>query len=265
MYTAFVEVLKDLWMFATGRDNSRAHLFTQVQLQLPEGRQEKITTIQSAPVLESRVCYVNKTTVPCLQTTQKKFDTLRGIFSYGDAVRVIQQKDQWSFVENSIIQGWVESTALSLQTDEVFPVLVNEYTYTAKSVETHKLRLCLKDELLGGQLALPLQATEYIFYRLKRKGNDFQWPLERPRTPGTWRNILQGKRGVSISLEPKTGSVVECSGEIGDFVLGYVETVTPAEELVVTAMSSTQTGVFLSLTLKKEQWQLWKPVFISFT
>jgi len=270
MPTAFIEVLKDLWDFAnpkqfllsSSKHSPDALVGTQTA---PTSVQTEHVTPVVARSLESRVCFVNTAHLLCLQTPQKKFDSLRGAFKYGDAVKVLQQKDNWSFVENSTTQGWVVTQYLTEDAMDVFPDLQPGEVYEADNQETKKLRLYINDSLLGGDLRLALKSSEYIFYRLQRTGIHVQWPFERPRLPGTWHTILSGKQGVSIGIEPKTGSVLEYVGSEGEPSLAYVETVTPREDILLSGIYEHETGLFQKNEYTKEQWSKWKPVFISFT
>jgi hypothetical protein len=268
MSTAFIEVLRDLWAFVITKpvvsDSSESVLL------LPETSPPATQTPKTPPPLkasfslESRVGYVTQSAVRCLQVPQKKFDTLRGLFTYGEAVKVIQQKDQWSFVESAVVQGWVESKYLTDDKKAVFPQLNSGQTYGANNPETKKLRQYLNDELLGGLLGLPLQPTEFATYQLRRLAIEVAWPLERPRLPGMWQSILSGKRGIAIGREPKTGSVLETTSGPKQF-LAFVESVTPDDSLVISCIGRQQEGVYEKTECTRAQWFEWKPVFISFT
>jgi hypothetical protein len=268
MPAAFIGVLKDLWAFVITKpvvSNPPKSV-----LLLPEASPPATQTPETSPPLkasfslESRVGYVTQPKVRCLQVPQKKFDTLRGLFKYGEAVKVIQQKDQWSFVESAAIQGWVESIYLTEDKKAVFPQLHSGQTYDANNLETKKLRQYLNDELLGGLLELPLQPTEFVTYQLRRLAIEIAWPLERPRLPGMWQAILAGKRGVSIGPEPKTGSVLESTSGPKQF-LAFVESVTPDDSLVISGVGRQQEGGYEQTECTRAQWLEWKPVFISFT
>jgi hypothetical protein len=270
MFAALIEVVKDLWDFAvmqhlTQTPGTKQLLLTSEQKPEVSVKKTEAEPISAQPSLESRVCYVSESTLLCLQTPQKKFDTLRGIFSYGDMVRVMQQKNNWSFVEHSDLRGWVYTSGLETDESAVLPRFTKNSTYTAFEENTIKLRAFMQDALLGGELKLPLQSVEYIHYRLKKAGTKPHWPLERPRLPGNWQHILRGKRGVEIGLEPKTGSILECNGCQENEFLAYVESVTPDNTIVISCVGRTQDGVYEEMQYTKAQWQEWKPVFISFT
>jgi hypothetical protein len=210
------------------------------------------------------VCYAIESAVNCLQRPQKKFDTLRGVLEYGQSVRVVHHKNKWSFVESAAVQGWIETRYLTDDQQMVFPQWSNGEAYDADNIETKKLRSCLNDELLGDLLKLPLQPSEYIMYRLKRLGIRIAWPLERPRLPGMWQSILNGKKGISIGFEPKTGSVLECANDQERF-LAFVESVTPDESIDISCVGRREDGVYEKNTYDRAQWRRWRPVFISLT
>jgi hypothetical protein len=195
---------------------------------------------------------------------QNKFDTLRGLLSYGTAVEVVHHKDHWSFVQTPQLHGWVESKYLTDDKKVVFPVFANGTIYEADNRETLKLRAYLTDELLGGLLARKLQSSEFIMYQLRRLRTGVLWPLDRPRLPGMWQTILQGKRGVSIGAEPKTSSVLECMKEDGSF-LAFVESVTPEDAIRISCVGRHTDGMYEQKEFTRAQWRAWRPVFISFT
>jgi hypothetical protein len=267
MYTALVEVLKDLWAFAAAKKPvSKASESTLLQF---EKNSEQVQSQYSQPpkesyFLESRVGYVTQSHVACLQMAQNTFDTLRGVFQYGDVVKVIRQKDTWSFVESAALQGWVESKYLTDDKNEVFPILQSNQVYDADNTETKKLRQYLNDELLGGQLRMHLQPAEFILYQLKKLGPNVVWPLERPRLPGMWQSILSGKKGVSLGREPKTSSVLEHNGDTQQF-LAFVESVTPDNSIIISCVGRQKAGEYEQQEFTSAQWRVWRPVFISFT
>lgn len=272
MVTAFIEVLTDLWRFVTVKKPQgevlrlQACTAPQKAVELLPARADLPATAEavSSSILETKICYVQSERLLCLQTPHKKFDTLRGVLRYGDSVRVIQQKNHWSFVEHHSVQGWVETQFLSTDSATVLPDFHHNHRYDAYHSETTKLRLRIADELLGGELALDLQSTEYLLYRLKENGQSISWPLERPRLAGTWQTILKDKKGIAIGHTPKTGSVLECS-VAGTHFLGYVETVTPESIIVISTVGRVVEGVFETIEYTKPQWQELSPVFISFT
>jgi hypothetical protein len=268
MYVAFIEVLKDLWIFATSLFVNRTKEATDLSqpLSLPPApvhpNEEKVVV---QPSLESKLCFVSVQKTLCLQTPVKKFDSVRGELYYGESVKVLQQRESWSFVETSNTKGWVETRHLIDNPHEIFPELVQGDMCSADNPEVKKLRRYVKDEMLGEELGLALQPSEYILYRLKRLGVNVSWPLERPRLPGSWQSILRDKRGVSLSLEPKTGSILECAGGEKQQFLAYVESVTPDQTIVLSSVGFSESAKYEKDQYQRTQWSQWKPVFIAFT
>lgn len=271
MYGALIEVLRDLWAFLflktpgseTPKDivllPEKSTQQPQSPTVLPQQKAQK-----AGFSLENRICYVTQPQVRCLHSAHTSFDTLRGLLSYGDKVRVIQHKNGWAFVESASVQGWVESKFLTENTQSVFPQLHSGQVYGANNAETKKLRQYLNDELLGGVLQMVLQSSEFVMYRLSLSGTKVAWPLERPRVPGMWQSILVGKRGVFITPEPKTGSVLECKDKKEPFI-AFVESVTPDDSIVISYVGRSESGMYEKKECTRTQWQQWRPVFISFT
>ena len=268
MYSAFVEVLYDLWDFVTPkqfmRNNTHTVFAAPRQSVQPTAASVDSTSQKTHYSVESRLGYIQVPEVACLQVIGKKFDTVRGTLKYGDGVKIVREKDDWYFVESGAMQGWVETQAVTTEASSVFPQFTSGQLFDVNDSETKKLRLYLRDELRGGVLGRNLQPTEYIMYRLKRLGAVVAWPLERPRLPGKWQTILNGKRGVSLGFEPKTSSVVECASVNQEF-LAFVESVAPDETIVVSSVGRGEDGHFETKEFTSAQWKLWQPVFISFT
>jgi hypothetical protein len=113
------------------------------------------------------------------------------------------------------------------------------------------------------QLSMPLQDVEYVSYRIITKGKAIDWPLERPRIPGRWQQILRGIDGVHMSVRPKVDAVMEVIKDDGTGQLGYVEAVYPDESIEVTSFGRSEEGYYTEETLTKEQWREMRPVFIE--
>ncbi|MCA9357415.1 hypothetical protein H6784_00205 [Candidatus Nomurabacteria bacterium] len=283
MINAFFEVVKDLWFFAFGVTLVEKPIpltlkagdvvndaVTKTEVKSETKADSRIGTPKSnspsyAPsVAAGRLAYVVKDSVACVQQPSHIFDTVVGFLSYGDEVMVGDMGERLVHVDTPKFSGWVETEALSDDRKKVFPNLVPGFSYNASSEEAFRLRRYIKDELLGHELRLPLQSIEFIIYTLKRSNVTIAWPNERPRTPGTWKTILRGVAGVSMSIEPHTGAVFEYAGNGTPGFLGYVLEVRPDKSIKMASVGRIKEGEYLVEEFTSDEWKEWRPVYISF-
>lgn len=274
MGAAFVEVLHDLWLFALGRDaqptvsyrpTPRPDSADVVRSTPPSPTLDLVVPAISPDMVEGRSAYIAWEEVACLSRPALDFDTVLGTLSYADRVAVDVIEGEFAHVISPTVAGWVPVGALTEDQQSVLPYFLDGQRYQNDSPETKKLRTFIKDEALGAVLQLPLQGTEYIMYRLRRAGVTVRWSDVRPRTPGSWQRLLRGQSGVTMSIEPKTGAVLEYTGSEAPSFLGYVESVKPDRSIVLTSVGRDADGQFREETLSADEWREWRPVFISFT
>lgn len=190
------------------------------------------------------------------------FDVIAAFIPYGEQVRLLKLGGRWACVRWKEHEGWIFKDTLRDQARDVFPFFEEGIMYDAQNEETQKLRLCINDAFCGGIASLLLTDAEYVTYKLFQKGFVFPWSKERPRTPGTWQKKLRGKTGVHISIHPQTASVMEyVRDDIG--YVAFVDAVFPDETVKLSAIGSTEEGVYSEMMLSKDQWKELRPVFIS--
>lgn len=203
--------------------------------------------------------------VALLVTPQMSLDACITRLSYGTRVTHRRASDTWLEVESAAGTGWVPAATVTPAETLVLPQLTPGTTYPAEHVETRKLRACLRDVTLAGELQLPLQDLEFVFYHLWQRGTYFRWPNDRPRTAGRWHQILRGAHDVSMSIEPRTNAVLEYQGNGTPGFLGIVTAVTPEQAITVLSVGRTNPGAYEERTFTPSEWREWRPVFISFT
>jgi surface antigen len=147
---------------------------------------------------------------------------------------------------------------------KIIPSFKDNEIYISDSSDTELVRKFISDVFSGSALLLPLQAEEYVTFKIKKNNKEISWDETRPRLAGNWQNLLKGVHGVSIGISPKTGSIMEWNKE-GKGYLFYVEKVSPEENLTVSGVGCIEEGMFSTLNLKKEEWIELRPVFISIT
>jgi len=145
----------------------------------------------------------------------------------------------------------------------VWPNFVSDTVYSFEADETRKVRLLLNDIFLAGHFSLPLQAGEYILYRLLADNRQIYWPTQRPRTAGNWQRILKGVVGIHISIYPRTDSIMEWIDEDEVGHLAYVESVSPDNTLILTSVGLTELGIFSDSVMLEKSWRELRPVFIE--
>lgn len=230
--------------------------------QLTAAREEK-------DLQKSTVMYTASLATPVRSEPGILGDTIYTVLPYGAMVMVLEVRDLWARVASGEYTGWVYTDDLEDRAAHVYPDLQKGERYDESDPATERLRALIGDEFGAGELALPLQMEEYVLYRLKRKGVHVEWPHIRPRTPGTWADILGTTAGVKISSEPAAGSIIEYTlpqdgEERKKGCLMYVEAVFPDQSFQVSGVGCEQEGVFSERVFTEEKWRLVRPVFLSF-
>ncbi len=217
----------------------------------------------SMETLAPEVAYVATASARVLQKPLWSFDGVYTSFPYGTKIAVLGYEGRFARVEYGSGSAWILMDELTTQPRDVFPEFHAGKIYLAADLETRKVRQFIKDEFFTTDLYLPLQAVEYVQYRLARLGLILPWQDERPRSAGLWHTWLKGRRGVTIKVAPKTGSLMEYFDEaIGLGVLAYAESVTPDETVQISGIGIDKEGCFSTKQLTKEAWQALRPVWI---
>lgn len=277
MAKVILEVLKDLWDFAChevnglfkqGRDRNNAEIINSEQ-------PERIENIAAKPIIISQNksgdvvgwnAYIQADVAPYFSQPELSLDTKLGSFSFGDKVMAVRTVKGFVEVKTAAKCGWVEEGNLTEDINKVLPNFKPAFVYDYDDEEVVKLRRLLQDEVLGQYLNLPLQSLEFVLSVLKRKQIQISWPAERPRLPGSWKTILRGIKGVSMSLEPHTGAILEYAGDDGvSGFLGYVEAVRPDQSITLLSVGRVEEGEYRVEECTRDVWKEWRPVFISFT
>lgn len=214
---------------------------------------------------KNTIMYVGSTELPMYKNPTPEFDAVSATLSYGDMVMMIEEKGRWSRVVHGEEEGWMLRDELVDRAAHVYPKFVIGEQNNADDPNTFRVRAMLHDMFGGAAADLPLQAGEYIMYRLIRKGLQVSWPQVRPRVPGAWHSILKGVPGVHIGVTPKTGSVMEYmyTDEIGH--LAYVEAVFPNETINISEVNYPDSGIYNERVLTRDEWREFKPVFVQIT
>jgi hypothetical protein len=216
-------------------------------------------------ILEEKntVMYAGSIDVPLYVHPTQEFDGVLGTITYGDMVMVLEQKGRFMHVAHNGNEGWVLREDLVDRAAYVYPEFVIGEKNELDDPNTIRARAMIKDIFGGSRVEFPLQAGEYVVYRLLRKGIRVVWPETRPRVPGLWHTLLKGMVGVHISITPKTGTVMEYTlpEEIGH--VAYVEAVFPDETITISETNFPDSGIYNERVLTRDEWKEFKPVFIQ--
>lgn len=237
----------------------------EVDLSSKDDRAEDITVTipQYFKSYDPAVMYVSSKEAFCFVRPEKDFDTVLAKFLYGTAVTVIGYQGSYAKVFWSHHEGWILKDNLTPNKAEVWPHLTNGNTYEADDDLVKKLRLLIDDTFCAGELGLPLQAGEWVMYRLREQNRLIPWPVKHGRLPGDWQILLKGVAGTHIGVVPKLGSIMEWRGDDGIGRVAYVEKITPEQALVVTSVGFEDPGKFEEKNFLKADWLEMRPVFIE--
>lgn len=209
------------------------------------------------------VMYVGSARAPLFLHPTKEFDAVTHELRYGDMAMVLEEKGRFAHVSVNEHDGWALRDDLLDRAAYVYPELQVGEENNADDPNTLRLRAVIGDIFHGGEAEFPLQAGEYVYYKLMRKGLSIQWPPVRPRTPGRWHTILKGIVGVSIGVVPKVGSIMEYTQPDETGHVSYVEAVFPDQSIVLSEANYPGHGIYNERTLTKEEWTAFNPVFLQ--
>lgn len=271
MYT-FLAVIQDLWEF----------ILEQLFLSdVPKSAEpKKITPPPVAPV-SSQVTppkpielplhsagasvFVAVAEAPVFYRPVLTYDGVLSRLPYATGLTVLGYEGRFARVVLKDTTGFVLKDDITENKKDIFPELLSEEIYSNNHPDTKKIRTLLKDEFFAVAMYLPLQAVEFVLYRLRIEGRDIIWPHERPRLPGRWQNILKGRAGIQIGVMPKTGAIIEFLKPDGTGFVGYTKAVHVDDTIVMQGVGRLIEGEYREEIVTKEVWHEWRPIWISVT
>lgn len=230
---------------------------------------EGASMLNAAPAItidtDATVVYVALPIVQVCAQPTRTFDTVVGTVRYGTAVYLGSHSDsgQWVEIMTSSLRGWVLRDAVTAARHRLQPTFELGKHYPSADPETRKLRLLLHDSFSASELTLPLTAEEYVTYQLLQKNRHIAWGRERPRTAGSWHELLKGKDGVHIGVTPVAEAVMEYVTDAGTGHVAFVEAVFPGDTVLVTEVDGINEGLYQERTLPRDEWRECRPVFIT--
>ncbi len=212
---------------------------------------------------KNTIAYVATSGAPLRSAPQKGSDTIISRMPFGSMLVAVEQVGVWVRVFHAGNEGFVELVDLADRAAFVHPKFVIGVQNDANDPVTERVRAMIEDEFSYGEGDMPLQAEEYVLYKLVRNGIRPLWPATRPRTPGTWARILGGTTGVTISVEPSPRSVIEWDhGESRH--IAFVEAVYPDGTIQISEANWPDRGIYNERVLTRDEWIALAPSFISF-
>jgi len=240
-------------------------------LALPHAKKKEMAPpeIQTpVEVIKNTIMYTASTEATLRSAPGASGDATVAVLPYGSMVMVLQVEDPWVYVASGPHQGWVYKEDLEDRAAHVYPAFHIGEENLEDDPATIRLRASISDEFGAGELGLPLQAEEYVLYRLMKRGIKIAWPPIRPRRPGSWATILRGAPGVWIAVVPSAQSIMEFQlrphGGDAEGHLAYVEAIFPDGAIQISEANWPDVGVYNERVLVKSEWQELAPVFISF-
>jgi len=279
----FLAALKDLWNFIWGLDQKLVNTKSVAETLLIEAPQNlvKLPEFRVARVEEVKIAqnnipshnsfgnfgsdqyYITASPGLVFNRPVLSYDGVLVKLPYATVTQVFAYEGRFARIAFEESTGWVLKDELTAQVSEVLPELASGAIYTDDDPETQKLRKYIEDEFFTNELFLPLQASEFVAYQLKKHGLNIEWPAIRPRLAGLWQNILKGKTGIKIGLVPKTGAIIEYNNDDGTGFVGYTKAVKVDESIIIEGVGRQVVGEYREELIEKNQWQNWRPVWIS--
>lgn len=217
---------------------------------------------------KNTIVYVATSGAPLRFAPEKGSDTVIARMPFGVMLVAVEQKGEWVRVFYSGMEGYVEIVDLADRAAYVHPKFTIGQENDAIDPTTARVRAMIEDEFSYGEGEAPLQAEEYVLYKLARNGIRPVWPNVRPRTAGSWARILKGVDGVRIGSEPSARAVVEWELKNeggGKGHVAFVEAVYPDESIQISEANWPERGIYNERVMVQEEWTKLDPTFISFS
>lgn len=270
----FLAVIQDLWEFVLEQFSFTDVVGVAVIERPVEAVPTPVVGIPKSPAVTSkRVAlplhsagagvYVVTTEAPVFCRPVLTYDGVLTRLPYATPLTVLGYEGRFARVVVLDTTGFILKDDITEDKKEIFPEFLSEEIYSNNHPDTKKVRTLLKDEFFTTAMYLPLQAVEFVVYRLRIEGRDINWSHERPRLAGRWQNILKGRAGIQIGVMPKTGAVIEFLKPDGSGFVGYTKAVHVDDTIVMQGVGRLIEGEYREEIVTKEVWHEWRPVWIS--
>lgn len=234
------------------------HTFRSIEEILHTERREP------AVAAKNTIMYARSIAVPVFRNPTVEFDSELGVIPYGEMVMMLEPRGRFYRVVWNALEGWVLKDDLADRAAYVYPDFTIGEENSVDSPNTAHVRAIIGDTFNASRAELPLQAGEYVLYKLWKRGKRIDWPLRREaRVPGLWHKLLRGVPRIHIGVTPKVGDIMEyvMEGEVGH--LAYVEAVFPDDTITVSEANFPDSGIYNERVLTREEWRELRPTFVS--
>lgn len=207
------------------------------------------------------VVYAGTSAAPLRKSPEVGVDNIILRIPYGSMLVALETERGWvrSFFHG--VEGWVALVDLVDRAAFVYP----KFTIGEKNLyddpNTERVRAVIADEFSYGEGNLPLQAEEYVLYRLYRRGVRPTWGSERPRVPGKWGAMLLAEGNTVAAEEPKQHMIMEWDISPLTSHIAYVEATFPDGSIQISEANWPQDGIYNERMLVKDEWQKLSPRF----
>ena len=212
---------------------------------------------------KNTVMYAGTVAVPVFRNPTIEFDAQIATIPFGALIMMHEPQGRFYRISWNTISGWVLKDDLVDRTGLVHPQFTVGQENGVDHPNTAHVRTILGDIFGLNRSEFPLQAGEYVLYKLWKRNLKIEWPSDRPRVPGVWHRLLKGVPRIHMSILPKTGMIMEymINSEIGH--VAYVEAVFPDETITLSEAHFPDSGIYNERELSREMWRELRPTFIE--
>lgn len=210
------------------------------------------------------IIYVATMGAPLRANPHTGVDNVIRNIPYGSMLVALQTEDRWVRVFHMGTEGYVSLDDVVDKAAYVYPKFVIGESNTSIDPNTERVRAMIEDTFSCGESDLPLQAEEYVLYKIVRTGAHVDWGDVRPRVAGTWSDILKDRPQTTVSTEPKIRSVMEFRLENGQGHLAFVESVFDDGSVQLSEANWPENGIYNERVIVSEEWKKLNPTFITF-
>jgi hypothetical protein len=230
---------------------------------LPHAHLESVFEESAIAPKKNTIAYVASSGAPLRTSPHHGVDNIILRMPFGAMIVAVETEGLWVRIFYAGTEGYAELADLVDRAAYVHPSFTIGEVNEAHDPTTERVRAMIEDAFSFGEGELPLQAEEYVLYKLRRNGVVPTWPLVRPRAPGSWANIVQQSPGVTIESTPSPRAVLEYTVE-GRGHLAFVEAVFPDQTIQISESNWPERGIYNERVLVVEEWQKLNPAFIRF-
>lgn len=242
---------------------TREKVLTLDRVEQPITKVTQFVPARSTSPVNGEIAFVCSPMARVFDRAVMSYDGAIDELGYGTKVVIIGYEGRFAHINSTKRHGWILKEDIHTDTANIFPQLVSGNIYDATNSETVKLRKLIGDDFFAAELFLSLQPEEVATYFLNQKGLEIEWSNVRPRTSGTWQQLLKGHLGINIGITPKSGSIIEYWKENGEGWIGYTKSVMVDESISIMGVGRNRDGEYLEEHIPKDTWQEWRPVWIS--